>query len=910
MDKKVFLAIDGNAIVHRAYHAYPDTLTTSEGRQVNAVYGFSSMLLKVLEEFNPEYIACAFDTKKPTFRHTQFPEYKAHRKPTDQSLIDQFPLVEEVLEIFNIPVLKKEGFEADDILGTFAGYVQDGKWSSQGLEMIIVTGDKDLLQLVDESVRVCIPEGSFKNLKVYNSNDVLEKFGFRPDQVTDYKAMVGDPSDNIPGVKGIGDKTALGLLQEYGDLDSIYQNISNIKPRSQKLLVESIEQAQMSKELATIIKDVDLHITLEQSVMKDFQRSAVVDIFNRYQFRSLLDKIPKSHEVAEERTGQMDMFSTPVASQENSDSEIDWEFKEVESLDIKSLSGVKEIFAIFLDENESEVGSVLLIGVVDNLGQLSSYLIPVGGNLTFNKECETYFYNYEEYVSQNPSTALVDLISTKIFDTNIVAHLISSGRGNTTFSDLVYEFTGVNVSTKFNKQDSNLYLSQMQKLVGALSERYRDIEDSEEVEKFVSLIDLDYSLKANISKGDYPMVIDNESALALAEIENRGLYVDSSKLETLEVELSEEISNTQSEIYESIGHEFNIASPKQLAEVLFDELELPHGRGKVGRSTRESVLKEMRALHPCLSMILQYRELTKMHGTYVTPFLEGVNISLKSIGEPVLKTNFKLTGTSSGRLSSHDPNMQNLPARGDWAVRFREIFIPRKGMKMMSVDYSQIEFRVMAHVSGDEILIDSFNQGRDIHLETAVRIFKKDPEMITTDERTFGKTINFGILYGQTKFGLSRMLGITHEEAEKSINNYFKTYKGVANYINQSTQFAQERGYVETFLGRRRYVPGLLSTNRRTREAAVREAINMPIQGGAADIMKLAMLDVNQMLKEKYPQAAFILLQVHDELVLEAKEDIAEEVMESVKNVMETVVRFDVPLHVSGSIGKDMSELK
>lgn len=915
----LFLAIDANAIVHRAYHAFPATLSNAEGVPINAVYGFTSMLLRVLDEFKPRYIVCAFDTAKPTFRHTKFVDYKAHRKPTDQSLIDQFPLVEDVLKVFNIPILKKEGYEADDILGSLADCVEKGKWRDYNLDMVIVSGDRDLLQLINGNIRVCLPAGSFKNLSVFDRNLVREKYGYYPEQVIDYKALVGDPSDNIPGVKGIGDKSALEMLQKYGNLNGIYKNLTELKPRLQTLLGEGVEQAEMSRELATISRDVDIIPELESALMKDFDRTKVVELFKKFEFRSLMDKIPENGSDKEDKIGQMNLFGGPE-SVESESGEVFVKAVQIDISDKKSIQAFKESVNackesrfIYVAEEESLDGEAFLVfGFVDKSGQLSVFVSSINYDLvrisfTKSNDCETYFYNWEGFVSRviREGYPIGEYIS---YDIKILTHLTSAGQKGYQFGDLVYKFTGSTISNQLARSEAGKYVTLMAGVNQEVMKKLSEIAEDKEVLDFIKRIN---NRKINSEKvAEYLNKSEIDTSKILGLMENRGLLLNLKLLEKIAEELAERLVETEKNIYDSVGHQFNINSPKQLAEVLYDELQLPSGRGKSGRTTQEAKLSKLRALHPVVSSILNYRELSKLQNTYVQPFMDAVRPAIQKGEPPIIHTDFNQAGASSGRFSSNNPNMQNLPARGEWAPRFREVFVPRDGFQMVSIDYSQIDLRVMAHVSNDHSLAQDFKEEKDIHLETAVRIFDKQHDQITSDERAFGKTINFGVLYGQTKYGLSRMLGISTEDAEKYIKIYFENYKGVAEYVSQATIMAQEKGYVQTLMGRRRYIAGLNSKNRQAREAAVREAINMPIQGGSADIMKLAMLAVYDLIFDSYKDQAFLLLQIHDELMFEVVDSKVEKFREEASKIMEGVVKLNVPLKVSAGHGMSMAELK
>lgn len=879
-----FLAIDANAIIHRAFHAYPPTLETEDGIQVNAVYGFTVMLLEALKMFEPKYVLCSFDTAKPTFRHVEFPEYKSTRKPTDQSLIDQFPLVEEVLKAFNIPILKKEGFEADDILGTISRYAREGKWSNENIELHILSGDRDLLQLISENVNIALPQGSFSNLVVYDRIETKKKFGMYPEQVIDYKAMAGDASDNIPGVRGVGSKTALELLDRYGSLNKIYENLAEVKPRYANLLKEGIEQAELSRKLATIEQNVDLKIHLEDCLMRDFDKKEVLEVFHKYAFRSLVKKIDGLKE--DEKSGvttQLDIFSTGTQQ------EVVW----ATSRDVEDIcKDAKSLLIAYFDESESVTGeSFSFVRSVISPSKYKDYLLEDITKI-LHTECEKLIYGLENI------TERVGIPNGKLFDISLFAHLIHSEKRSYLFKDLAFDFSGSIFEEKIHPSD-------IKKVLDALVEiKEREIKKANSIELYEhtkrSLSDF-LDIKERFFEGSLEK-IEIPVCKTLSKMEKRGILVDIKLLEELDVELSGEIKNVSREIFDSVGHEFNLNSPKQLSDVLFNELDLPKKRGA---STREAVLEELKGLHPAIEKILEYRELNKIYTTYVLPLLEMG----RGDSEGAIHTNFKQTGTSSGRLSSSNPNMQNIPIQGDWAEKIRRVFVARDGFKLLGMDYSQIELRVMADISGDDLLIEDFENDIDIHKATAGRILDKEVEDITKKERSLGKTINFGILFGQTGFGLGNMLGISAGTAQEYITSYFKHYAGVEAYMRSFEKEAYKKGYVQSMFGTTRWIRGLRSKNFRLMRSAQREAINMPIQGGEADIMKLAMIKLDEEIERNFKGDAYILLQIHDELIFEVKEGRLEEFEKKAKDIMINVVSLVVHLDVSSSSGDNMAEL-
>lgn len=881
--KDRFLAIDANAIVHRAFHAYPSTLQTTDGIQVNAVYGFTVMLLSALKLFDPKYVLCAFDTSKPTFRHIEFVDYKATRKTTDQSLIAQFPLVEEVLKAFNIPILKKEGFEADDILGTISKSVSTGKWINENLELYILSGDRDLLQLVNEKVKICLPSGNFKNLVAYDREETFKYMGIYPEQIVDYKAIAGDSSDNIPGIKGVGNKSALELLQKYGDLDTIYKNLKDVKPRQANLFLEGLEQAELSRKLARIEQEVGVDVHLEECLLRDFEKERVLEVFKKYSFRSLiprLDEIKKSE--AEKLSSQLDMFSTEEKG------EIVWSNADEVS---KYLKTSKSMTLVYISEEESLLDEeFFLVRLAD--GNIKDFLLKEMPEIeSFSGEITTY--GWEEMAVQYRSNTLPN----NILDISLFAHLIHSERKSYLLKDLAFDYSTKSLPEKFSPYNATAVLDVVGEIVENLTERGDRMGLHEYTKASLNEnLGITKEVFRNIVKR-----IEVPTSVVLANMEKRGVAVDTEYLGSLDVEVKERIRNIEREIFDTVGHEFNISSPKQLSDVLFKELGLSGGKKL---STRESVLTDLLGQHPCIEKILEYRQLTKISGTYTGPLLE------MSKDTREIHTDFKQTGTTSGRLSSVNPNMQNIPAQGEWAEKLRRTFVARKGYKLLGMDYSQIELRIMADMSRDNLLIEDFNNDLDIHSATASRILDKEIEEITKAERSVGKTVNFGILFGQTSFGLASMLRVPNDVALGYIQAYFTHYLGVEEYIRNLEKDAYRNGYVQSMFGTTRHIPGIKSKNIRNRRAAQREAVNMPIQGSESDIMKLAMIELQKMINTEYENTAYILLQVHDELVFEVREDVINSFREKAKKIMESVVSLEVPLKVSSSVGDNMSELK
>lgn len=922
---KRFVAIDANSLVHRAFHAFPDSLVTSKGVQVNAVYGFTSMFLRILADLGPKYLVCAFDLPKPTFRHTEFAEYKTHRKPTDETLIRQFPMVKDVLAAFNIPVLEKEGYEADDILGTLAYWSDHGKWESQNLEQVIVTGDKDLLQMVDKNTKVWLPRGSFKNVVMFDEAEVNDLFGFGPEFVVDFKALTGDNSDNIPGVKGIGKKTATMLIQEFGHLKNIYKNLDAITPRQKTLLVEGQESALLSRKLAQIVFDLDLEIELESCLMKDFDYDTVLRKFQEFEFRSLIKKIPES--ISGRNKVQIGIFETlspssgkkksgasgeDESSQDEGDQEEGGKVEDLKDITCaKTGKKLKKIGLCFWGENKScmvacDDGKTVRYFFSSDMEQDGSFrhLMKIFGG----SDCDVITYGWESFcryayqlaVNKQDKLCLKNMACTRIFDISLAGYYLTTGLRDYSLKTLAFTYAAVILpDLDISKRPYCRMSVDTVLVVGkALQEKVSDHYDA------VRFIDTEGGksvVRNALGEVDFPLVLSS------AEMTKNGITVDVQKLRKKGVVLDQEMEDLRKKMFEAVGHEFNLDSPKQLSDVLFNELGLPtQKKTKTGFSTGESVLRKLAGAHPCIEHILLYRKVSKLNNTYVRPLLELAGVS----EDGRIHSTFRQTGTSTGRLSSQSPNLQNIPTRTDLGKEIKGMFIAPEGRTLVSADYSQIELRVMAHFSKDRLMLEDFAGGRDFHMATAVRILgKKDEKSVSKDERRIAKTINFGVLYGLSPFGLSEQLGISCEEAAEYINEYFEKYCGVKEYLDMTVSFVKEHGYLETMLGRRRYIPGVRSGNRIVRQAAEREAVNMPIQGTAADIMRIAMNKVYSWTVESGTNAR-LLLQIHDELVLEVDSGDAGDVAKEIKKIMESVTEWDVALDVDVKWGKSLNELK
>lgn len=895
-----FAAIDANSLMHRAYHAFPSTLSTSKGVQTNAVYGFTSMLLSVLDNLDPKYLVCAFDLKAPTFRHDEYEDYKANRKPPDESLIKQFPMAKEILEAFNIPVLQKEGYEADDILGTLSEYAKNGKWSSKNLEMIIVTGDRDLLQLVGDDTKVWLPKGSFKNMKLYDVADVEEYFGFGPEYIVDYKGLKGDSSDNIPGVKGIGKKTATRLIKEFGHVEDIYRDLDkvsecpNLSERVRNLLEEGEEEVDISMRLAEIITKVDVKVSLQDCLLKDFDKKEIVSKFQEFEFRSLMKRLPDSLE--EDNGDQMDIFN------DNGQSD---DCGKLENLDLSEFKS-GELGIVYTEDGTVMIGSndksekgyywgKINFSEEGGLGDKVLELIISG------KYERLVFYGWEAFcrdifqkdLGDGKIKDLITVSREKLFDISLTAYYLSTGRRDYSIKELLFTEAGEVISKNFrNKNSTNSVVKGLFKAADSLKEKLQ--------ERLKTIGKVGDKFKYPI---DNPVFdVDQSLALASAAMHVNGIGIDIDSLKTKSRDLEKEITEVENNIYEYVGHEFNVSSSQQLSEVLFEELNLTkHKKTKTGYSTDASVLKKLKDEHPCIDEVIKYRELTKLKSTYVDPLIDYAEESR----DGRIHSTFLQTSTTTARLSSRDPNLQNIPVRTGLGREIKQMFTAESGKVLVSCDYSQIELRILAHFSKDPTMLEDFKRGADFHSATAARLFDKGEDDISKSDRNVAKTINFGVIYGLSPYGLSESLGIDKSEASEFIESYFEKYPGVKEFLDDIIDETRERGYVESILGRRRFLKGIRSNNNIARSAAEREAVNMPMQSTASEIMRVAMNNIYDWIITTKKDIK-LLLQIHDEFVLECNKSDSDFVVEELQDIMENVCELDVPLSTEFVVGKSL----
>jgi DNA polymerase-1 len=912
MEKPLLVLFDGNAIVHRAYHAFGATknrqatpLTVSKtGEVVSAVYGFALMLLKVLTDLKPTHFAVAFDKKGPTFRHELYDAYKAHRPAAPDELIAQLGRVKDMVRTFHIPVFEMDRYEADDVLGALSR--QAGE---QGVDTVIVTGDADTMQLVSPHTKILYPRAgrAFSDTTLFDEAAVKEKYGVGPEHIADLKAMEGDPSDNIPGVPGVGEKTAVKLIQEFGSVEDIYKRLDEVEPpKLRDKLRENEGAARQSKELATIVADLPVKLDLDECRVSSFDRPQAAALFRELEFFSLLNRLPGP----DEETTTVPAEPAPP---------VDYHIVST-TADLEKLVGeMAKAPSLAFDTETTGLDPLTasLVGISLSIKAGEAYYIPVGhtvlDEVTQLPKAEVIDrlrpVMGEEKVKKTAHNAKYDMtvlaesgldVQGMNFDTMIAAHLLGEkglGLKALAFSKLGVEM--MSITTLIGTGAKQIPMSQVDiKTAAAYSGA-----DADMTFRLGELFANDLArqgLTRLFDEVEIPLVP------VLMTMERNGVTVDTGLLAEMSARLDEQIKVLEGKIYEEAKHEFNINSPAQLGKVLFEEMQLPAGRRSKGKySTEASILEELSPSYPFVGNILEYRQLTKIKSTYIDALPALVNPKTGRI-----HTSFNQTRTSTGRLSSSDPNMQNIPVRGELGGQVRQAFIAPPGTSLLGADYSQIDLRALAHLSKDENLVNAFRHDADIHAATASLLFGVAPGEVNKDQRRFAKTINFGVIYGMSDYGLEQATGFSREEAGKFIRSYFEKYPGVRKYLDETKEKARRDGYVETLLGRRRYMgPDITSSNRQVREAAERMAINMPVQGTSADIIKVAMINLCREMAERRLKSK-MLLQVHDELLFEVPEDEMETMGKLVPDIMESAVKLDVPVKVDTKSGQNWGEMK
>ena len=869
--------IDGHSILNRAFYGVP-LLTNTKGMHINALYGFLNILFKILDEENPDYLCVAFDRSEKTFRHDIYPEYKGTRKPMPDELHEQVPVIKEILHAMKITTCEKPGLEADDILGTLAKRAE-----KDDVDVSLISGDRDLLQIATDKIKIRIPKtkGNKTEVEDYYAKDVKDKYQVDPLTFIDMKALMGDTSDNIPGVPKIGEKTAASLLVQYGSLDGVYENLDDIKKASiHDSLRDNKDMAYLSKTLATIDYDADIPISYTDTIKNDLFNKEAYELFIGLGFKKFLDKFD---------TGTM------TEQVKDADMKLILDFAEAEKV-FASLELCQDIAF----EIETEASEVIAVALADSD---CVYVFPVIGFMT-----EGYLCDKIKSLALKKSLICFDVKSKyryigtdvkDIFDIKIAAYLNNPLKNDYSVEDIAQEYLEAHLlSAKdlFGKMSLSEAAYIDQEKFGLYLANKTDIL-IRSYQKVFSLL---------LKKGMQDLYNNIEFPLTkvLFEMEKEGILVDRDALKTYGNSLCGRIDELEKKIYEQAGCEFNINSPKQLGEILFDKMGLPGGKKtKSGYSTSADVLEKLADEVPFVGDILEYRGLVKLKSTYA----DGLADCIKNDGR--IHTTFNQTITATGRISSTEPNLQNIPMRMELGRKIRQCFIPKKGYLFIDADYSQIELRLLAHMAGDKELIEAYKSDADIHRITASKVFHIPPNEVTDLQRRNAKAVNFGIVYGISSFGLSRDLSISKKEAKQYIDDYFKTYTGIKTYLDNCVETAKQNGYIDTMYGRRRPIPELSSSNFMTRSFGERVAMNSPIQGSAADIMKIAMINVAKELKKQDIDGA-ILIQVHDELLLEVNENQVEKAKELLEKCMKEAASLAVSLEVDIHEGRDWYEAK
>lgn len=894
MDGKLVL-VDGHSILNRAFFGIPD-LTNSEGLHTNAVYGFLNILFKILDEEQPDYLTVAFDVHAPTFRHKMYDAYKGTRKPMAEELRQQVPLMKEMLTAMGVTIVEKEGYEADDLLGTIAKQSE-----AQGLEVSIVSGDRDLLQLASDHIKIRIPKTKRTGTEIedYLAKDVVEKYQVTPLQFIDVKALMGDSADNIPGVPGIGEKTATALIVSYGSIENAHDHLEEIKPnRAKQNLSEHYDMAQMSKELATIEIHAPIEYSLEDAKLGNLFSEEAYLMCKRLEFKNMLSRfdIDAPKNLAEEH------FTFVTDKKQISD--IFKKAKKAGHIGCCLLPGegiITEQLSLFEQPKEQQV----IEGMSIAFSEEDIYYLSAGTEVS----AEELLEEIRELSGGQTKVSVMDLKETlktlplpendRYFDASVAAYLLNPLKNDYPYEDLAKDYAGLMIPSKTDllgkespvkakqaKPEAFLkYICYMAYIPWKTRDRLLEELNNTGMQTLYDTIEL-------------PLVY------TLSDMEKEGVHVDAEELKRYGEELAAQIAVLEKEIYEGAGETFNINSPKQLGHILFEKLEMPYGKKtKTGYSTAADVLEKLAVEYPLVSKILEYRQLAKLKSTYA----DGLANFIEEDGR--IHTNFQQTVTATGRLSSTDPNLQNIPIRMELGRMIRKVFLPKDGYVFVDADYSQIELRILAHMSGDEMLIQAYREAQDIHRMTASQVFHTPFEEVTDLQRRNAKAVNFGIVYGISSFGLSQDLSISKKEAQEYIERYFESYPKIKEFLDGCVEKAKKDGYSVTMFGRRRPLPEISSSNFMQRSFGERIAMNAPIQGTAADIIKIAMNRVHRRLIDEGLKSR-LLLQVHDELLIEAAPDEVDEVKKILDEEMKGAADLSVELEIDTHTGKNWYEAK
>ncbi len=904
------LLVDGNSIMNRAFYGIMGSkmLMTLDGTYTNAVYGFLAILFKIEEDLNPDYIAVAFDLKAPTARHKMYEGYKATRHGMPDELAQQMPIIKQLLRNMNITIIEKEGYEADDVLGTLSK-----RGEKEGVEVTILSGDRDTFQLTSDHITVRIPRTKAGKTEVedFDRNKVLEVYGLEPEKLIEVKGLQGDTSDNIPGVPGVGEKTALSIVKEYGSIENLYKEIEegralSIKGKTREKIIENKDLAYLSKELGTININVPIEESIESLEKKEWNREAVLEKFKELKFNRYIERFDLNNNLGINESNNKEIKELFEII------ELDNQSKEIEEL-INNIKENKEI-VYYLDKVDNKNTNNIIKKGITSISIILENRVYYINTINLEKLKEIFESNEIKKVSYKLKEDFCILKEYGItmhnlnFDVEIAAYLLDP-----TASKYMIE----SLASDYLELDKNEYMSKngveqkQDKQINLFETNTEEKEDSKKYEvSFITYVinELKNLLTKKLEEQNN-LKLFNEIEMPLAEvlakIQYEGMYIDKEELIAFGEELKSGIESLSKEIYSLAGEEFNINSTQQLGNILFEKLNLTTSKKtKKGYSTDVDALEKIRKEHPIVEKILEYRSLMKLNSTYVEGMLPYINEKTKRI-----HSYFHQTVTATGRISSTEPNLQNIPTRIELGKRLRKVFKPKEGYVFIDADYSQIELRVLAHISQDDHMLEAFKNREDIHKQAASKVLGIPIEEVTKEQRSSAKAVNFGIVYGISDFGLAEQLGIPRKEAKKYIEQYLEKYSGIDKFMKEVVEEAKEKGYVETLFNRRRYIPELNSNNYMVRQFGARAAMNTPIQGTAADIMKLAMVNLNKELEETNLEAK-IILQVHDELILEVSEKDKEKAKQMLKKCMENAVQLTVPLEVEVSEAINWYECK
>ena len=903
MDKLVL--VDGNSIMNRAFYGIMGSkmLTTKDGKYTNAIYGFLAILFRLLEDVKPQYIAVAFDLKAPTARHKMYDGYKANRKGMPEELAEQMPVIKEILKAMNIEIIEKEGYEADDILGTLSRYGE-----KEGKEVTILSGDRDTFQLATDKVMIRIPrtKGGKTETEIYDRAKIEETYGIEPKQLIEVKGLQGDTSDNIPGVPGIGEKTALSLIQKYGSIENLYNHLEDgdIKGKQKENLKNNKDLAELSRTLGTINLEVPLDESLEKLEYKEWNKKEVLDIFKRLNFKRYIDRF---------NLEDSDNVDSNISNELQEDI---FQLKERNIDEIREIINKQKMMILYFETTEDNKNEKI---INERIVSLSIY----------NKELdEVYYMNFE---TENEVLEFKDILEdteikkisthfSKIFimlkqigvelkgiyfDAKIAGYLLDSTNNKLSTEDLAEQYLNIDLEKYLNneKQEQINLFDQMNDDKSPKDKKGQ--KGNYYVYVFSKLEEIMTKKLEEINAISLFRDIEIPTVTVLSQMQWNGMYVNKNKLDQFGDELKEKLEEKTKIIYELAGEEFNINSTKQLGEILFEKMKLPViKKTKSGYSTDVDVLEKLKKEDPIIEQILDYRQLMKLNSTYIEGLKPYINSKTGRI-----HSFFHQTITATGRISSTEPNLQNIPTRFELGKQVRKIFEPEDGKVYIDADYSQIELRVLAHMSGDKHMLEAFKNNEDIHKQAASKVFKTPIDRVTKEQRSDAKAVNFGIVYGISDFGLGEQLGISRKLAKKYIDEYLEEYSGIKEFMNNIIEKAKKDGYVETIFHRRRYIPELSSKNYMVRQFGSRAAMNTPIQGTAADIMKIAMIKVYKELKKRNLEAK-IVLQVHDEMMIEAPKNEIDEVKTILKECMESATTLNVPLIAEISVANNWYDCK